>query len=76
MASTWPDADVAGGQQVGDAPGQHRRLAGPGAGDDQQRRALVQHGLALLRVEAVEEGFCVGVQIGHVQTHVRPNLPL
>ncbi len=50
-----PDADVAGGQQVGDPPGQHGRLARPGAGDDQQRRALVQHRLALLRVEPVEE---------------------
>ena len=72
MASTWPDADVAGGQQVGDPPGQHRRLAGPGAGDDQQRRALVQHGLALLRVEAVEEVLLLlgRIQIGHVQTHV------
>jgi hypothetical protein len=29
-----------------------------------------------LRVQAIEEGFCVGIQIGHVQTHVRPNLPL
>ncbi len=49
------DADVAGGQQVGDAAGQHRRLARARARDDQQRRALVQHRLALLRVEPLEE---------------------
>ena len=50
-----PDADLAGGQQVGDAAGQHRRLTGARAGHDQQRRTLVQHRLALLRVEAVQE---------------------
>jgi hypothetical protein len=48
------DADLAGGQQVGDAPGQHGGLARPRTGDDQQRRALVQDRLALLRVEPVQ----------------------
>ncbi len=50
-----PDADLAGGQQVGDPAGQHRRLARPRPGDDEQRRTLVQHRLTLLGVEPVEE---------------------
>ncbi len=49
------DADVAGGQQVGDPPGEHRRLTRAGARHDEQRRTFVQHGLALLRVEAVQQ---------------------
>ena len=48
-------ADVAGGEQVGDPAGEHGGLARPGAGDDQQRRTLVQHRLALLRVEPVKQ---------------------
>ncbi|GAC1653375.1 MAG: hypothetical protein NVS4B6_29830 [Mycobacterium sp.] len=35
----------------------------------------MQHSLALLRVQAVQQGFGVEIQIGHVQTHVGPNLP-
>jgi len=54
------------GEQVGDAVGEHPRLAGPGTGDDEQRRALVEHGLALLRVESVEEGRSVGSSGRHV----------
>ena len=69
-----PDADVAGGQQVGDPPGQHGRLARPRAGDDEQRRALMQHRLALLGVEPFEK--LVGRRVGYVHTHVCPNLPL
>ena len=68
-----PDADVAGGQQVGDPPGQHGRLARPRAGDDEQRRALMQHRLALLGVEPFEK--LVGRRVGYVHTHVCPNLP-
>ena len=56
-----PDADVAGGQQVGDPTGQHRGLARSGAGHDEQRRALVQHRLALLRVEAFEKLVVAGL---------------
>ena len=68
-----PDADVAGGQQVGDAPGQHRGLARARAGDDQQRRTLVQHGLALLRVEPVEQLIGFGRLSGHSRdAHIVP----
>ncbi len=44
-----------GRQQVGDAVGQHPRLARAGAGDDQQRAALVDDRLALLGVEPLEQ---------------------
>ncbi len=73
-----PDPDVAGGQQVGDPAGQHRRLARPGAGDDEQRRALVQHRLALLRVEPVEEVVArsAGSKSVTCTLIVVPNLPL
>ena len=67
-----PDADVARGQQVGDAAGQHRRLARAGAGHDQQRRALVQHGLALLRVEAVQQLIGFAVAAGRRDGHIAP----
>ena len=40
---------AAGGQQVGDPVGQHPGLAGAGAGHDEQRRARVHDGGALLR---------------------------
>ena len=46
---------VALGQQVGDAVGEHPGLARAGAGDDQQRAALVDDRRALLRVEPVEQ---------------------
>ena len=39
---------VARGEQVGDPVGQHPGLARTGAGDDQQRRALVDDGGPLL----------------------------
>ena len=65
-----PDADVAGGQQVGDAAGEHGRLARAGARHDQQRRALVQHGLALLRVEAVEKLIGLGRGRSRCRTHI------
>ena len=63
------DADVASGEQVGDAPGQHRRLARPRARDDQQRRAFVQHGLTLLLVEPLEELVSFG---GHRHIGLKP----
>ncbi len=44
------------GQQPGDARTQRRRLAGAGAGKDQQRPARVRRGVALLGVEPVEPG--------------------
>ena len=47
--------DVPGGQQVGDPVGEDPGLAGPGTGDDEQRRAVVDDGLALLRVQALEQ---------------------
>ena len=50
------------GEQVGDALGQHAGLARPGAGDDEQRAALVQHGLALLGVQAREQLLGVGAR--------------
>ena len=48
--------DTPFGQQIGDATRQHCRLARAGARDDQQRRTGMDHGLALLRVETLEEG--------------------
>ena len=63
------DADVTGGQQVGDAAGQHRRLARARARHDQQRGALVQHRLALLGVEAVEELVGLGGRVSQVHAH-------
>ena len=42
-------------EQVGDPVGQHPGLARPRAGDDQQRRALVGHRRALLRVEPLQQ---------------------
>ena len=44
-----------GRQQVGDPVGQDPGLARAGAGDDQQRAALVHDGLALLGVEPLEQ---------------------
>ena len=68
------DADLAGGQQVRDPPSQHCRLAGSRARDDEQRRAFMQHRVALLGVEPFEK--LVGRRVGYVHTHVCPNLPL
>ena len=42
--------------------GEHPGLARPGARDDEQRAALVQHGLALLRVQPDEQLFGVGAR--------------
>ncbi len=44
------------GQQIGDATRQHCSLARAGSRDYQQRRTGMDHGLALLRVETLEEG--------------------
>ena len=60
IASTWPGCTAARGEQVGDALGQHSGLARPGAGDDEERAALVEHGLALLGVQAGEQLLGVG----------------
>ncbi len=46
---------AAGAEQVGDPVGEHPGLAGAGAGHDQQRRAGVQHGLALRVVHALQQ---------------------
>ena len=45
--------------EVGDAAGNHARLARTGPRDDEQRSADVKDGFALFRVEAVEEGMHV-----------------
>ena len=45
-----------GCEQVGDAVGEHARLAGAGARDDEQGRAGVQYGLLLAVVEPCGEG--------------------
>ena len=45
MARIEPGVGAALGDQPGDAPGEHPGLAGPGAGDHQQRRAGVGDGL-------------------------------
>ena len=50
-----PRVRLALGDQPGDPPGEHPGLARPGAGDDQQRRALVDDGGALGLVETLEE---------------------
>ena len=42
-------------QQMGDAAGEHAGLAGAGTRDDQQRAAAVLDGLALGRVQALDE---------------------
>jgi len=47
-------------EQPRDPVGQHARLAGPSPGDDQQRAALVHHGLPLLRVESFQQRLRVG----------------
>ena len=72
-----PGTDIAGGEQVGDSAGEHRRLARPGTGDDEQRRPLVEHRLALRRVQALEQfvDVRVGFLIGEMRGHVCPNLP-
>ena len=46
----------AAGDEVGEARGQRRGLAGAGAGEDQHRAFGRQHGLALRRIEAGEVG--------------------
>ena len=46
---------AAGGEQVGDARGERLGLARAGAGDDEQRPALVHDRLPLLRVEPLEQ---------------------
>ena len=70
--------DVAGGEQVGDPPGEHRRLSRTRAGDDQQRCTRVQHRLPLLGVQTVEQvrRFTRRPEIHYLNTHDAPNLPL
>ena len=46
---------VAVADEVGDAAGDDARLAGPGAGEDQQRSVGVKNRFALFGVEGVEE---------------------
>ncbi len=41
--------------EMGDPPREHPRLARSCPGDDKDRRPLVQHGLPLRRVEALEQ---------------------
>ena len=46
---------VAVADQIGDAAGDDARLAGPGAGEDQQRPVGVKDGVALFGIERFEE---------------------
>ena len=52
------------GQEVADAVRQHPRLARTGARDDEQRAAVVQDCLALLRVQTVDQGVRLGLPTG------------
>ncbi len=51
---------AAGGEEVGDAVGEHARLARPGSRDDEQRAALVEDGLALLGVQPLQQRLGIG----------------
>ena len=51
---------LAGGDQVGEARGQRRGLAGARAGEHQDRPFGRQHRLALRRVQALQIGGLVG----------------
>ena len=59
--SIWLRPRLALGEDVGDARGQHARLARAGAGEHQQRPLGGQHRFALFGVEALQ---VVGVRIG------------
>ena len=52
------------GHEVGDAVGEHPRLARTGTGHDEQRRTEVLDGLRLLRVHALEQARGVRAEIG------------
>ena len=54
-ASTSFGLRVAVADEIGDAAGDDARLAGAGAGEDQQRAVEVQNRFALFGVEGVEE---------------------
>jgi len=54
----WRDREVP--DEVGDTVRQDARLAGAGPGQDQQRARGVDDGLALLRIERVED------RVGHL----------
>ena len=41
--------------EVRDPVGEHPRLARPGAGDDEQRPLIVNHGIKLIRVQSLNE---------------------
>ena len=60
-------ARAPGLHEPGDAVGEHARLARAGAGQDEQRAVAVGHGLALGRVEALQQGLdaVVGGGLGH-----------
>ena len=61
----------AGGDEVGEAGGQRRGLAGAGAGEDQHRPFGGEHGLALRRVEAGKIGWLGGGDGGFGQRRGR-----
>ena len=63
-------ARLARAHQVGDAVREHARLARSGAREDQQRAFAVGHGVALGRVQALEEGVDGGVG-GHARSQAR-----
>ena len=54
-----------GGHQVGDAVGEHARLARARAGEDELRPGPVGDGLPLGLVEAAEQGLEVARELGH-----------
>ena len=47
--------DTPGADEEGDPVGQHPGLAGAGPGDDEERAGLVEHGVALVRVQTDEQ---------------------
>ena len=58
VSSTLVDAerrDALFVDQPGDAVGQHPGLARPGAGDDEQRALVVQHGFFLVGIQPLEQ---------------------
>ena len=62
IASTWPGCTARAASRWAIRWVSTRVLPGPGTGDDEERPALVQHGLALLGVQAGEQLVGVGAR--------------
>jgi hypothetical protein len=56
-------------QQMGEARGERRGLAGAGAGEDEHRAFGGEHGLALGRVQAPQIGALASVSTGRVMAN-------